>query len=61
MCGDVRNTCGFWLYEGRRESEEERKKGRRERKEEDVTREKTGRGREVCGPERGSVTEMNRI
>lgn len=46
MCGDVRekkfNTCGFGLYEGRREREEERRKEAKgsERKEENVTREK---------------------
>lgn len=54
---------GFWLYEGGREREEERRKeakGSKGRKE-DVTREKTGRGREVCGLERDSVTEMNRM
>lgn len=49
-----------------KEEGKERRKGRKgrkgsERKKEDVTREKTGRGREVCGLERDSVTEMNRI
>lgn len=36
MCGDV-NTCGFWLYEGRRKerrkgSERKRKEAKEERK-----------------------------
>lgn len=52
-----------------KEEGKERRKGKRggkeakgsERKKEDLTREKTGRGREVCGLERDSVTEMNRM
>lgn len=47
-----------------KEEGKERRKGseRKQRKKEDVTREKkTGRGREVCGLERDSVTEMNRM
>lgn len=46
--------------EGKERRKEEGRKGS-ERKKEDLTREKTGRGREVCGLERDSVTEMNRI
>lgn len=46
--------------EGKERRKEKGRKGS-ERKKEDVTREKTGRGREVCGLERDSVTEMNRI
>lgn len=46
-----------------KEEGKERRKGRKgsERKKENVTREKNGRGREVCGLESDSVTEMNRI
>lgn len=45
------------------EGKERRKGSERKRKEERRcdTGKKTGRGREVCGLERDSVTEMNRM